>query len=159
MHFQIIRWFFLATHLLGVVIWIGGLIYQSVVLLPAVELTEGAGKKLLRAMNRRFLTVLWTGLILVLLTGTSLMLLQPSIGWFRWTDRISILMGLKHLTFLLMALYAIGYTRMLLYLNSPSVNGGYDERVALYQKRLIQFERVSAALGMCAILLSMALIS
>jgi uncharacterized membrane protein len=155
----VLRWCFLGIHLLGVVVWIGGCIYQSLVLLPAAELAEGQGKKLLRAMNRRFLTVLWTGLILVFLTGVFLMLLHPEYHWLQWTDRGSVIMGLKHLTFCAMALYAIGYTRMLLYLNSPSVNGGYDDLVALYQKRLVQFERITAALGMCAILLSVALVT
>jgi uncharacterized membrane protein len=56
----------LYLHVLGVVVWIGGLVYQSHVLLPAAR-REGAA--LFAEAARRARPVAWTAIVVVVLTG------------------------------------------------------------------------------------------
>jgi len=53
-------------HLLGVVVWIGGLMYQAHVLIPAVRRNRDAA---LTDMLRRGRRVTWVAIALVVLTG------------------------------------------------------------------------------------------
>jgi len=54
-------------HVLGAVVWLGGLIFQSHVLFP--QLKKGGGNQLAARAIRSFRPVGWTALILLVLTG------------------------------------------------------------------------------------------
>ena len=77
--------------------------------------------------------------------------------FFLWACRslhivgMTIWLGVKQLIFVLMAVFAFGHTRMLRYLESPSSNGGYDEKAEMYRHRLQQYRTISIALGMVAV--------
>jgi uncharacterized membrane protein len=54
-------------HLLGMVLWLGGLLYQSHVLLPLAR--RGGGSAMFAEAARRQRPLAWTALALVVLTG------------------------------------------------------------------------------------------
>ena len=54
-------------HVLSVVVWVGGLMYQAHVLLPAARRGDGAGT--LADVLRRGRTVAWAAIAVVVLTG------------------------------------------------------------------------------------------
>ena len=153
-----LRWACLSLHVVGVVVWVGGMIVQSRIVTPAMLQSDRTAKPTVRAINRRFLVYLWWSIAAVVVTGSGMTALHPEFGWFRWTGRESMLLGFKHLAVLVMIACAIGYTRMLLYMGSPSTNGGYDERIQLYQRLIVHYERISAVLGILAVVLAMAMV-
>ena len=92
-----------------------------------------------------------------LITGIVMVLIEGKIGFLQFNDRWSILLGFKLLIFILMMFYAFGYARMLTYLDSPSSDGGFDEKTELYRHRTVQFRKISIALGITALLLAVAM--
>lgn len=59
-----------ALHLLATVIWIGGMAYTAVVLMPAAQaLDPGPRGQLMGAVAKRFSIVAWSSILLLLITG------------------------------------------------------------------------------------------
>ena len=87
-------------HLLGAVVWVGGLTFAILVLRPAAhEALEGPQRlALMQSVFRRFFRVLWHAVPLVLLTGWALL------AWSYWGFGASVWhVHLMHLTGLVMA--------------------------------------------------------
>lgn len=135
-------WACRGLHLFSVVVWCGGIFYQSVVTLPLAkaEGLEGA-EETLRHL-RRFLPFLWMSAWTMLVTGAAMTLFHP------W----SFVLGLKELVFMLMMGVSFAYGRMVA-LALRHAEGGEDDRV-LAVIRLQQYHRVIVALGIIAILLA-----
>jgi uncharacterized membrane protein len=144
-------------HIFSVLVWLGGLLFQSAVLLPVFQSHEERFTSLIREIEKRFTGFMWMSVWTMLVTGILMMLLNQHFFWFRFSDRWSVLLGLKQLIFLLMVLYAFGYTRMLHYLGTPSSNGGFNEKAVIYRERINLFRRISIALGITAMLLGAAM--
>ncbi len=144
-------------HIFSVLVWLGGLLFQSAVMLPAFHAQEQRSTALLRAIEKRFVGFIWMSVWTLLITGILLMLLDQRFLWFQFRDRWSVLLGFKQLIFLLMVAYAFGYARMLQYLGTPSSNGGFNEKAVIYRDRINLFRRISIALGLTAMLLGAAM--
>ena len=144
-------------HVFSVVVWLGGLMFQSAVAMPIVQLESEHAKSAMRKVNKRFIGFVWMSVWTMLITGVIMMLLSPKFIWFQYHDRWSILLGLKQLIFILMVLYAFGYARMLKYLEAPSSNGGFNDKAELYRHRVTQFRKISIFLGITALLLAAAM--
>ncbi len=141
----------------SVVVWLGGLMFQAAVAMPIIH-SEGQGAKAaMRKISQRFTGFIWMSLWTLLATGIILMIVEGRLTFFQFHDRWSVLLGLKELIFILMALYAVGYTRMMKYLDVPSSNGGFDQRAEDYRHRVEQFRNISIALGILGLLCAAAL--
>ncbi len=147
-------WVCRSMHVFGVVTWLGGLMFQSAVVAPVMDAEGEAAAKAMRKVNKRFVGFIWMSVWTILITGVLMMLIDPRFVWFQYHDRWSILLGFKQLIFILMVFYAFGYARMLQYLEAPSSNGGFDEKVELYRHRLQQFRRISIVFGIVALFLA-----
>jgi uncharacterized membrane protein len=152
-----VLWVCRSLHLIGIVIWLGGLMFQSAVLQPVLQHNADSGGGLNRQVSRRFTGFVWMSVWTMLITGVIMMLLNPHFLWFQFKDTWSVIVGIKEVVFILMVLYATGYARMLKYLDSPSSNGGFNEKAELYKHRLDQFRRMNIALGIIGIFLGAAL--
>jgi uncharacterized membrane protein len=139
------------------VIWLGGLMFQSAVLLPAAATEGECARAVARKSARRFVGFVWMSVWTMLITGVLMMLLDPRFVWFRFDTSWSVLLGIKQLVFVVMVVYAFGYARMLAYLDRPASNGGFDENAELYRHRLDQFRRISIALGITAVLIAVSM--
>ncbi len=146
-------------HMFGVVVWLGGLMFQGAVAMPVVRSEHEFVAVVMRKMSRRFVGYVWMSVWTILITGLLMMLLHPGFEWFKFNDRWSILLAWKEVIFVIMIFYAFGYARMLKYLDSPSSNGGYSEQAQLYKHRVDQFRTINIALGLVSLLLSAAMIA
>ncbi|TAK58082.1 MAG: hypothetical protein EPO24_08990 [Bacteroidetes bacterium] len=149
-----VLWVCRSMHVFGVIVWLGGLMFQSAIAAPVAQAEGEIAKAALRKMSSRFIGFIWMSVWTVAVTGVLMMLLNPQFEWFRYHNTWSKLLGFKQLIFLLMIFYAFGYARMLSYLNTPVSNGGFDEKAVLYRHRLNQFRKISIALGIVALLLA-----
>lgn len=134
-------------HIFGVVVWLGGLMFQNAVVHPVMHPEGSEAHTLMRKMNKRFLGFIWMSVWTVGTTGVLMMLFDPRFVWFKYTDKWSILLGFKQIIFILLVFYAIGYARMLRYILKPSSNGGFDEKTDIYSQKIHQFRTISIALG------------
>ncbi|HLX12718.1 MAG TPA: hypothetical protein VKS81_07890 [Bacteroidota bacterium] len=141
-------------HIFGVVIWMGGLMFQGAVAGPIVQFEGPEARTIMRKINTRFVGFVWMSVWTILVTGVLMMLLSPHFIWFSYPDRWSVYLGLKQIIFVLMVFYSFGYARMLKYITSPASNGGYDTKTDLYLQRLTQFRTINIFLGIVAILLA-----
>lgn len=147
-------WVCRVLHLFGVVIWLGGLMFQNAVVRPIAQAEGSEALSLMRKMNKRFLGFIWLSVWTIAVTGALMMLFDPRFMWFQFNDRWSVLLGFKQLVFLLMVFYAFGYARMLHYIMAPASNGGLDEKTELYVQKIQQFRTISIALGILAMFLA-----
>jgi putative copper export protein len=152
-----VHYVFRGLHLLGVAAWLGGLLFQNVILVPSLGRYTQDAKVLAKRMHRRFASLAWICIWTILGSGIGLMVMDPRYTPFRFTDRWSMLLGYKQLIFLIMAFYAFGYRRMVNYLEEPSSNGGFNERAEMYRHRIRQFQLSSLLLGALALLLAAAM--
>ena len=144
-------------HLFGVVVWLGGLMFQNAVAMPVVEHESGQARTAMRKVNRRFVAFVWMSAWTILVTGVIMMLLSPKFVWFSFTGQWSVFLLAKVVVFAAMVLYAFGYARMLSHLDAPASNGGYDEHAQMYVFRVGQFRKISIFLGITALLLAAAM--
>lgn len=147
-------WACRVLHIFGVVILLGGLMFQNAIAHPIAEAEGSNARTAERKMNRRFVGFVWMSIWMIGVTGVLMMMFDRRFVWFRYDDRWSMFLGFKQLIFLLMIFYAYGYARMLHYLLSPSSNGGFDEKAELYSRKIHQFRTISIFLGIVALLLS-----
>ena len=108
----------------------------------------------MKKVNRRFIGFIWMSVWTMMITGAIMMLLDPRFVWFQYNNKWSVLLGVKQIVFLLMVFYAFGYARMLSYLDTPTSNGGFDEKAELYRHRVNQFRGISIFLGIVGLLLA-----
>ena len=141
-------------HVFGVVVWLGGLMFQNAIAQPIVQFEGEAAKTAMRKVNKRFVAFVWMSVWTILITGVILMLASPRFLWFRYDDSWSILLACKQVVFILMVIYALGHARMLAYLDAPASNGGFSDKAELYRHRVNQFRKISVFLGIVALLLS-----
>jgi putative copper export protein len=144
-------------HIFGVIVWLGGLMFQSAVASPLIQSESTQVLSAINKINKRFVNFVWMCVWTILVTGLLMMLLNPRFLWFHYDDQWQILLGLKQVVFMLMVLYAFGYARMLQYLEMPASNGGVDSKADLYKHRVVQFRKISIALGIIALVLAAAM--
>jgi uncharacterized membrane protein len=90
----------LAIHLLGVAIWVGGMVFAIVVLRPSLSVLDPAERMLLNGEAfGRFFRLVWHAMPLVLLSGYAMLFLVY--GGFRY---VAWPVHVMHLTGLVMAL-------------------------------------------------------
>lgn len=148
-------WVCRSLHLFSVIVWLGGTLYQAVILLPARAGDESGLTDDDLARVRSFAPFVWTSIWTVLVTGIAMMLFDPRFVFFQYADRWSVLLGLKQLTFIGMAIFAFGYFRMAAGVNAAT-KGGLSAR-RTFIARMHQFSRINVALAIVAVLLASAM--
>ena len=141
--------------LFAVVVWLGGLMFQSAVTL-AVARVEGTEftPSTLHAL-RRFIPFVWMSVWTVLVTGVALMLFSTRFVLFEFHDRWSVLLLLKQTAFLLMVIFSLGFARMFRRLEDVS-NRGVEGAIgaAAHYQRMVQFGKINLALGIASLLMA-----
>jgi uncharacterized membrane protein len=140
-------------HIFGVIIWLGGLLFESAIAVPIAQAEGERADSLAQKIHARFTAFVWMSVWTIAVTGIIMMLLSPQFHWFTYETQWQRLLGFKQLTFIVMLFYAFGYARMVSYLQSPS-NDGNEETLTLVRQRLNQFRKINIALGITALLLA-----
>ncbi|MBM2845148.1 MAG: hypothetical protein HW407_460 [Bacteroidetes bacterium] len=150
-------WSVRGVHIFSVVVWLGGLMYQGVVMVPVAKAEQKEmGAQTLHSL-RRFVPFVWMCVWTVLVTGIGLMLFSPRYIIGEFDDPWSVLLGLKQLTFVLMVFFSFGYARMLsrcTEIVTAAKPGTSPDNPAPYYQRMLQFGRINVALGIGALLLA-----
>ena len=144
-------------HIFGTIVWLGGLMFQSAVATPIAKFENEYVAAAMRKINKRFIAFVWMSVWTMFITGVLMMLLNPNFVWFQFDNRWSVLLAWKQVIFVIMVVYAFGYARMLKYLDTPSSNGGFNEKAELYKHRIEQFRKINILLGIVAMLLAAAM--
>jgi uncharacterized membrane protein len=96
-------------HMAATVVWIGGLFYYAVILIPVIADTEDVRifSGVLERLRRRFNPIAWLSLGVLIVTGLMQMAGSPQYqGFLVIEDRWSLSIFLKHLAILLMVVLA-----------------------------------------------------
>jgi uncharacterized membrane protein len=144
-------------HVFGVIVWLGGLMFQSAVALPVTQFEGPEAQAAMRKVRRRFVDFVWMSVWTVAITGVLMMLLDPRFLWFEYAGLWSVLLGVKQVVFLFMLFYAFGYARMLRSADSAPSAGAPAGETDLLRHRINQFRAISIALGIAAVLLGAAM--
>jgi len=92
-------------HMLATVIWVGGMIYATFVLVPATEAIDPPLRgRLMGAAGQRFTPLVWVSIAVLLVTG---FFKTPSGMLFSLASTYGILLTVKHLVVLLMVVNAV----------------------------------------------------
>ena len=133
--------------------------YQAAVTFPVTHADQAELSESSLHFVKRFQPFIWMCVWTMLVTGVVLMLFDPRFVFFQYRDRWSIVLGFKQIIFLLMIFFSFGYSRMFKRveeLRDDKETWSKDDR-QLYYQRMVQFGRISVALGIIAILLVAAL--
>jgi len=152
-----LSWICRSLHLLGGIIWLGGLIFQQLVLIPVSKIEHNLSISVIRKMSAQYQKIQWLGIIIVVTSGVYMITRHTNYIWFQFYDRWSVFVGFKQLIFILMFFYAYGSFKMSKYIESPSSNGGYDKKTEVFRNRINQFRTTSIILGIMALFLGTAM--
>ena len=109
----------------------------------------------MRKAGRSFTGLLWTSLTLAMVLGVIMFVVSDCVAHgSRWWA----LFTAKQPIFILILVAAFIYTRMLRYLDTPSSNGGYDERAETYRLRVKSLRTVMIVLGIGETFISEAMV-
>jgi uncharacterized membrane protein len=153
-------WAVRSLHLFSIIVWLGGMTYQVAVALPVEQFGRAEMDSRARHLVRRFLPFVWMCVWTILLTGIALMLFSPRFVFLKFDDAWSLALALKQTTFLLMTFFSFGYARMfsrmdeLLGENAKPEEAGEAQR---FYRRMVQFAKITVALGIVAVLLASAM--
>ncbi len=137
-------WATRSVHLFAVIVWLGGMFYQGLFIVPRLKAEHGSDPGAIAAMVQ-FIPIGWMCLSMAFVTGVALMLFSPRFLFFQYHDYWSIALGLKQLTFVLMSFFFYGNSRML----KLAVVAPEHAKPAL--ERVVQFSRINVALSILVI--------
>ncbi len=146
-----------SIHIISVCVWLGGLLYQRIVIPSAINKGWEHNNSIIRVFNRSFVTVSHFALGLLLISGVILMLSGSHYSLFSTQSNWATLLFFKQIIFILIAFLLFGYSRMLRYMGTPSSNGGFDERVLTYKQRINQYQMIGIILGITAVIFGVAM--
>ncbi len=85
----------LALHLLGAVLWVGGMFFAVVVLRPSLAVLQPADRlALLAQLFRRFFLIVWHAMPITLLSGFAMIALAGGFAGVGWNVHLMALTGL-----------------------------------------------------------------
>ena len=147
-------WSVRAMHLFSVILWLGGLLYQAVIVLPLLVSGQSDQTQMILNQLKGFLPFNWMALMTILITGAGLMLFSPRFVFLSYDSWWSMALGIKQSIFLLIALLSLGYSRILIHLIGHDRPGVTAEMGARLTGRLQRVNRASILLGIGAVLLA-----
>ena len=138
-------WNFL--HLFATVIWVGGMLYATLVLSPAMEAIDPPQRgRLMGAVGSRFTRLVWGSIVVLLITG---LFKTPPGQLFSLASADSILLTVKHLVVLMMLVNAT----LITFVFSPKMAKPASPEASKAQKRMEQVGRLNTLLGVLLLLL------
>ncbi len=144
-------WAVRSLHLVAVIAWLGGMMYQTATL-------RGDEASLPDAITRKSIAsarpLVWMSVWTILVTGVALMLFSPRFVFFRYQDVWSVLLGLKQLVFVAMVVCAYGTARMFTRVDEFLRQGKDEKDVLPYYRQMLRLGKVTVGLGLIAVLMA-----
>jgi uncharacterized membrane protein len=123
-----------SMHVLCLTVWLGGVIFQDRITERAGRAENADVRRAMRMAGRSFTGLLWTGLTMAMVLGVIMFVVSEHVTHAAHGSRRWALFTVKQLILILVAAFV--YTRMFRYLDTPSSNGGHDERAETYRLRV-----------------------
>jgi len=146
-------WAVRASHLFAVIVWLGILLYNGAVVLPIWLSGDPVQKEVSLTILRKSAPLLWTGLTTVLVTGLCLMLFSTRFVFLSYHDWWSVALGLKQVSFLLMAFVTVGLIRLTGRFHHLIASGEIEAEEPL-KGRVARFNRLGVLFGIVALMLA-----
>ncbi len=144
-------WAVRSLHLFAVIVWLGGMMYQAVILRATEARLPDATTRQFIAQFRPFV---WMSVWTIFVTGVALMLFSSRFVFFRYQDAWSVLLGFKQLVFVVMVVFAFGTARMFTRVEELLRQGKEEEHVMPYYRQMLRFGRVNVGLALVAVLMA-----
>jgi uncharacterized membrane protein len=116
-----VLWICRAIHVGASIVWVGGLVFVVTVLNPPAEHDLQTRSSVAMAMLKKSVGFWVISLLAMLAGGAVLMLFSPQFAWFDYATPWRRLLGVKQLSFLLMALYSWQVKRLLGFMERSAV--------------------------------------
>jgi uncharacterized membrane protein len=142
-------------HVLGFVVWLGGAIFFSFILVKNLTVLPPQERgKLMGAVEQQFTPIAWTSLIVIAITGLLIMLLTGSLN-------IDLLAGTSYGITLLLKIIVFGGIVVMGYMISTTFkkisSASSPEEAMVLQNRIGKISKTNITLGVIAILLAVRL--
>ncbi len=152
-------------HLIGLVLWLGGIVFFLVVFGPAVhQLQPGVGMRILDHGRSSLEAVSWAGIALLLISGITNLILRNQEAATSQTAFYTIVLSIKLFLFVAMVVHhclqVFKYGPKIASLTTalPAVSDSWPEPLLSHWQRWFLLLKINAALGPIVTLLGVALI-
>ena len=135
-------------HLLATVVWIGGMFYMDLILMPSItKIDPGESGKLMGIIAKKFTITAWSAIIVLIITGV---LKTPADMYFNTSDEYGIYLLIKHV--LIIGAIIIGLIITLVYVpglkaNSPKPGEKPSAEFISYSKKIEHLSKTNLVLG------------
>jgi uncharacterized membrane protein len=145
-------------HLFATVVWIGGMFYMDLILMPSIaKIDPGERGKLMGMIAKRFTITAWSAIIILIISG---ILKTPSDMYFDTSDEYGIYLFIKHV--LIIGAIIVGLVITFVYVpglkaNTPKPGEKPSAEFTAYSKKIEKLSKTNLVLGIliliCASLL------
>ena len=135
-------------HLLGTVVWIGGMFYMDLILVPSLaKIDPGESGKLMGMMAKKFTIAAWSAITILIITG---ILKTPGDMYFDTSDEYGLFLLIKHV--LIIGSIIIGLIITFIYVpglktNSPKLGEKPSKEFMSYSKKIEHLSKTNLVLG------------
>jgi uncharacterized membrane protein len=135
-------------HLLGTVVWIGGMFYMDLILIPSLsKIDPGESGKLMGIIAKKFTITAWSAMLVLIITG---ILKIPSDMYFDISDNYGIYLFIKHVLFIGAIMVGLVITLVFvpkLKANTPNPGEKPSEEFIYYTRKIEQLSKTNLILG------------
>ncbi len=135
-------------HQLATAIWIGGMIYMDLILMPsAAKIDPGESSKLLGLIAKKFTIFAWGSIIILIITG---LLKTPSNMLFSASTDTEIILLIKHILVIVIIITGLIITVVFvpgLKANAPAPGEKPSEEFFSYQRKIEHLSKTNLVLG------------
>ena len=135
-------------HLLATVVWIGGMFYMDLILMPSLaKIDPGESGKLMGMIAKKFTITAWSAIIILIITG---ILKTPTDMYFDTSDEWGIFLLIKHV--LIIGSIIVGLFITFVYVpglkaNSPKPGEMPSAEFVSYSKKIENLSKTNLVLG------------
>ena len=145
-------------HQLATVVWIGGMFYMDLILMPSIaKIDPGESSKLMGMIAKKFTITAWSAIIILIITG---ILKTPSDMYFDTSDEYGIYLLIKHILIIGAIIGGLVITFRFvpgLKANAPKPGEMPSEKFLTYSRNIENLSKTNLVLGIlilvCASLL------
>jgi len=135
-------------HLLGTVVWIGGMFYMDLILIPSLsKIDPGESGKLMGIIAKKFTITAWSAMLVLIITG---ILKTPSDMYFDISDNYGIYLFIKHVLFIGAIIVGLVITLVFvpkLKANTPNPGEKPSEEFISYTRKIEHLSKTNLILG------------
>lgn len=135
-------------HLLATAVWIGGMFYMDLILMPSLaKIDPGESGKLMGIIAKKFTITAWSAIIILIITG---ILKTPADMYFDTSDEYEIYLFIKHVLVILTIIVGLIITFVYvpgLKANSPKPGEMPSAEFISYTKKIEHLSRTNLILG------------